>query len=199
MDDTSRTDDTCRIASMPMPVKVTPTEIEGVRLIQTGTVRDHRGFFSETYSTEMFAAAGFRETFVQDNLSESKKGTLRGLHYQIAPKSMGKLVRVVRGAIFDVAVDIRRGSPSFGKWVARTLTAEDGVCLWIPVGFAHGFLALADESLVLYKCTAIHAPDAERAVNYADPAIGIVWPIPPTLVTPKDAAAPLLADAEYNF
>lgn len=184
---------------MPMPVKITPTELEGVKVVQTGTVRDHRGFFSETYSKEMFEAAGFGEVFVQDNLSESKKGTLRGLHYQLEPKGMGKLVRVIRGAVFDVAVDLRKKSPTFGKWVGQTLTADDGICLWIPAGFAHGFVALAEETLVLYKCTATHAPEAERAVNYADPAIGIVWPIPPTLVTPKDVAAPLLADAEYNF
>lgn len=184
---------------MPMPVKITPTEIDGVLAVQTGVARDHRGFFSETYSKEMFAAAGFGETFVQDNLSESKKGTLRGLHYQLEPKGMGKFVRVIRGAVFDVAVDLRRGSPSFGKWVGRTLSAENGLCLWVPVGFAHGFLALADETLVLYKCTAIHAPEAERAVNYADPAIGILWPAAPTLVTDKDAGAPLLEGAEYNF
>lgn len=184
---------------MPMPVKTTPTEIEGVLVIETGVARDHRGFFSETYSKDMFGAAGLRETFVQDNLSESKKGTLRGLHYQLEPKGMGKLIRVIRGAVFDVVVDLRRGSPSFGKWVGRTLSAENGLCLWVPVGFAHGFLALEDGSLVLYKCTAIHAPEAERAVNYADPAIGITWPIPATLVTDKDAGAPLLAGAEYNF
>jgi dTDP-4-dehydrorhamnose 3,5-epimerase len=184
---------------MPMPVKITPTELDGVLVVQTGVARDHRGFFSETYSREMFAKAGFTDSFVQDNLSESKKGTLRGLHYQLEPKGMGKLVRVVRGAVFDVAVDLRRGSPSFGKWVGRTLTAENGLCLWVPIGFAHGFLALADETLVLYKCTAIHAPEAERAVNYADPAIGIHWPEPAVLVTDKDAGAPRLEGAEYNF
>ncbi|HEX7669571.1 MAG TPA: dTDP-4-dehydrorhamnose 3,5-epimerase [Polyangiaceae bacterium] len=184
---------------MPMPVKITPTEIEDVRVVQTGVARDHRGFFSETYSKEMFAGVGFTETFVQDNLSESRKGTLRGLHYQLEPKGMGKLVRVIRGSVFDVAVDLRRGAPSFGKWVGRTLSAENGLCLWVPVGFAHGFLALADETLVLYKCTAIHAPEAERALNYADPAIGISWPEAATFVTDKDAAAPLLEGAEYNF
>ncbi len=182
-----------------MPVKITPTELEAVLVVQTGVARDHRGFFSETYSKEMFDKAGFAHTFVQDNLSESKKGTLRGLHYQLEPKGMGKLVRVIRGAVFDVAVDLRRGSPSFGKWVARTLTGENGLCLWVPAGFAHGFQALADETLVLYKCTAIHAPEAERALNYADPTIGIAWPEAATLVTDKDAAAPLLDGAEYNF
>ena len=182
-----------------MPVKITKTEIPEVQLLETGVVRDDRGFFSETYSSKMFEAAGFRETFVQDNLSESRRGTLRGLHYQLEPHGMGKLVRVIRGSIFDVAVDIRRGSPSFGKWVGRTLTGDNRLSLWIPSGFAHGFIALEDETLVFYKCTAIHTPEAERAIHHADPAIGIEWPIPPTLVAPKDAAAPPLDRAEYNF
>jgi dTDP-4-dehydrorhamnose 3,5-epimerase len=112
---------------------------------------------------------------------------------------MGKLVRVLRGSIFDVAVDIRRGSPWFGKWVAQTLSAENRLSLWVPVGFAHGFLSLEAETLVSYKCTATHAPETERAIHYADPAIGIVWPEKPTLVAPKDAAAPVLAAADYNF
>ena len=136
---------------------------------------------------------------MQDNLSESKRGTIRGLHYQLEPKGMGKLVRAIRGSVFDVAVDLRRGSPWFGKWVGRTLSAENGLSLWVPVGFAHGFLALEDDTLVLYKCTATHAPEAERAVSYADPAIGIAWPFTPTLVTPKDDAAPKLAAADFNF
>jgi dTDP-4-dehydrorhamnose 3,5-epimerase len=182
-----------------MPVKVTPTEIPDVLVVEAGLIRDDRGFFSETYSARMFEEAGLRLGFVQDNLSGSKKGTLRGLHYQLEPHGMGKLVRVIRGSIFDVAVDLRRGSPSFGKWVGRTLTAGSSAALWIPTGFAHGFVAMEDDSLVLYKCTAIHTPAAERAVNYRDPTIGIEWPIPPSIVSPKDAAAPLLADAEHNF
>jgi dTDP-4-dehydrorhamnose 3,5-epimerase len=184
---------------MPMPVKITATELPDVRVIETGIVRDDRGFFSETYSKAMFEAAGFQGAFVQDNLSESKRGTLRGLHYQIEPHGMGKLVRVIRGAVFDVAVDIRRGSPTFGKWVGRRLDAENRLSLWVPIGFAHGFVALEDDTLVHYKCTEIHTPESERAVNYADPAIGITWPIPPTLVTPKDAAAPMLSAADINF
>jgi len=184
---------------MPMPVKITPMEIPDVKMVETGIARDVRGFFSETHSIETFGAAGLPETFVQDNLSESKKGTMRGLHYQLEPKGMGKLVRVVRGSVFDVAVDLRRGSPSFGKWVGQALSAENRLSMWVPVGFAHGFLALEEGTLVFYKCTAIHAPEAERAVNYADPEIGIAWPFPATLVMPKDAAAPPLAGAEYNF
>jgi len=184
---------------MPMPVKIAATEIPEVLVIETGMVRDDRGFFSETYSSRMFEQAGFSGTFVQDNLSQSRKGTLRGLHYQIEPHAMGKLVRVVRGSVFDVAVDIRKGSPTFGKWVGRTLTADNRLALWVPSGFAHGFLALEDETLVLYKCTEIHTPECERAIHYADPAIAIEWPIPATLVAPKDEAAPALANADYNF
>jgi len=184
---------------MPMPVKIVKTEIPDVLVVETGAVRDDRGFFSETYSSKMFEAAGFRETFLQDNLSGSKRGTLRGMHYQLEPHGMGKLVRVVSGSIFDVAVDLRRGSPSFGKWVGRVLSAENRLSFWIPSGFAHGFIALEDGSLVLYKCTNVHTPEAERALHYADPTIGIEWPFEPTLVAAKDAAAPPLDRAEYNF
>ncbi len=184
---------------MPMPVKVTPAEIPEVLVIETAIVRDDRGFFSETYSSRVLAESGFHEAFLQDNLSSSKKGTVRGLHYQLEPHGMGKLVRVIKGSIFDVAVDIRRGSPSYGKWLGRTLTEGNRLSLWVPKGFAHGFLALQDETLVLYKCTETHTPAAERAINYADPAIGIAWPIEPSLIAPKDAAAPPLAAAEHHF
>ncbi|HVU02381.1 MAG TPA: dTDP-4-dehydrorhamnose 3,5-epimerase [Polyangiaceae bacterium] len=184
---------------MPMPVKIEKTEIPDVCIVETGVVRDDRGFFSETHSRVTWKAAGLDPVFVQDNLSESRKGTLRGLHYQLEPRAMGKLVRVVRGSVFDVAVDVRRGSPWFGKWVGRTLSAENRLALWVPAGFAHGFLALEDGTLVTYKCTDTHAPEAERAIHHGDPAIGIAWPITPTLVAPKDQAAPPLAQAEYNF
>ncbi|HVW27486.1 MAG TPA: dTDP-4-dehydrorhamnose 3,5-epimerase [Polyangiaceae bacterium] len=182
-----------------MPLKIAPLAIPEVLVIETGLIRDERGFFAETYSAKVLETNGFRATFLQDNLSSSRKGVLRGLHYQLEPHGMGKLVRVLSGAAFDVAVDIRRGSPTFGKWVARTLTLENREALWIPPGFAHGFLALEDSTTLLYKCTTTHTPEAERAMNYADPAIGIEWPIRPTLVAAKDAAAPPLASAEYNF
>jgi dTDP-4-dehydrorhamnose 3,5-epimerase len=184
---------------MPMPVKITPTQIPDVLVIESAIIRDDRGFFAEVYSEKVLAASGFRAHFVQDNVSRSRKGTLRGLHYQIEPHGMGKLVRVLRGSVFDVAVDIRRGSPSFGKWVGRTLTLENGEGLWIPPGFAHGFLALEDDTLLLYKCTAMHTPDAERAIHHADPELRIAWPLEPSLVAPKDLAAPSFAAAEYNF
>ena len=184
---------------MPMPVSFAETEIPDVKEVHVGLHGDPRGFFSETYSRKMWQQQGFDETFVQDNLSLSCKGTLRGLHYQIEPHGMGKLVRALRGAIFDVAVDLRKGSPTFGKWVARTLSAENNLALWVPAGFAHGLLALEDDTLVYYKCTEMHTPKCERALSYRDPAIGIEWPFEPTEITEKDANAPLLADAEYNF
>ncbi|MBI5095642.1 MAG: dTDP-4-dehydrorhamnose 3,5-epimerase [Candidatus Hydrogenedentes bacterium] len=182
-----------------MPVKFSPTELEGVSLVETLAIRDDRGYFSETYSKRMFGEAGFHEMFVQDNLSESSRGVLRGLHYQINPHAMGKLVRVLSGAVFDVAVDLRKGSPTFGEWVGRTLSAENRLAMWIPAGFAHGFIALDDRSLVLYKCTAIHTPDAERSLLYSDPQVGVEWPITPTLISEKDKAAPTLDKAECNF
>ena len=184
---------------MPMPVNFTNTEIPDVLVVETGIFRDDRGFFSETYSRKVWLEAGFKETFVQDNLSMSAKGTLRGLHYQIEPYGMGKLVRVVSGSVFDVAVDIRKGSPSFGEWVGRTLSSENRCSLWVPVGFAHGFVALEDDTLVWYKCTEMHTPEAERSLSYSDPAVGIEWPLEPSIISEKDAAAPTLDRAEYNF
>lgn len=182
-----------------MPATFTPTELPGVLVVESRVFRDERGFFTEAYVRPEFEAAGIRGPFVQDNLSCSAKGVLRGLHYQLEPHGIGKLVRVVRGAVFDVAVDLRRGSPTFGKWVGRTLTGDNGLALWVPRGFAHGFLALEDGSFVYYKQTGRYAPEAERSLHYADPQLAIAWPITPTLISPKDAAAPNLANAEHNF
>ena len=184
---------------MPMSVEFTETEIADVLEVKTAQFEDDRGFFTETYSLPMWRAGGFEAVFVQDNLSQSRKGTLRGMHYQLATHGMGKLVRVVRGSVFDAAVDLRQGSPTFGKWVGRTLSGENGLALWVPVGFAHGFVALEDETLVWYKCTGAHAPEAERSLRYSDPSVAVEWPIEPTIISPKDADAPLLADADYDF
>lgn len=184
---------------MPMPVEFRETEIPGVLEAVCSFFGDDRGFFSELYNADVWRAAGFRETFVQDNLSLSARGTLRGLHYQLDPHAMGKLVRVLNGAIFDVAADLRRGSPTFGRWVARELSAENRLALWVPGGFAHGFVALADDTLVLYKTSATHHPESERAIAWNDPDIGIAWPVAPTALSAKDAAAPPLREAEYNF
>lgn len=184
---------------MPMPVEIVNTEIEAVKVVKTGLFKDDRGFFTESYSKTMWAEQGFHEEFVQDNLSCSAKGVMRGMHYQLNPHAMGKLVRVVRGAIFDVAVDMRQGSPTFGKWVGRELTGENGLALWVPGGFAHGFVSLEEETYVYYKCTAIHAPEAERSLSYKCPKVGIEWPLMPSIVSDKDEAAPVLDDAETNF
>jgi len=182
-----------------MPVSIEKTPIDGLLIVKTGVFSDDRGFFSESYSKKMWAEAGFTEAFVQDNLSKSKRGTLRGLHYQINPAGMGKLVRCVQGAVYDVAVDLRKGSPTYGKWHGLELTGENHLSFWVPVGFAHGFVALEDDSLVHYKCTNHHTPECERALNYACPAVGIKWPLAPTVITQKDMDAPMLDGVDTNF
>ncbi len=159
---------------------------------------DARGFFMETWQAKAFADAGIDATFVQDNFSRSVRLTLRGLHYQIR-KPQGKLVRVVRGEVFDVAVDLRRSSGNFGRWMGETLTEGNRKALWIPPGFAHGFLVLSDGAEVEYKCTDYYAPEFERSVRWDDPDIRIEWPLPggeQPLLSPRDKAAPVLAHAE---
>jgi len=175
-------------------LKVHQTTLPGVLLIEPRVFGDDRGFFMETYRLDAFRAAGIDEVFVQDNHSRSAKGVLRGLHYQ-EPNAQGKLVRCTRGAIFDVAVDIRRGSPSFGKWFGDELSDANKLMLWIPPGFAHGFCALEDDSDLVYKCTTLYDPAADRAILWNDPEIGIEWPIATPLLSAKDAAAPRLRDA----
>jgi dTDP-4-dehydrorhamnose 3,5-epimerase len=182
-----------------MPFAIRPTEIPAILEIESPVHGDSRGFFTEIFNAERWQPEGFNESFQQDNLSCSARGTMRGLHYQIEPHGQGKLVRCLRGSVFDVAVDIRRGSPHFGRWVGRTLTGANGLAMWVPAGFAHGFLVLEDETLALYKCTSCYAPAAERSILYNDPAIGIAWPIPALHFSPKDLAAPTLAKADYNF
>lgn len=159
---------------------------------------DDRGWFSETYNQRAVdEALGSTVRFVQDNHSRSAKGVLRGLHYQLPPHAQGKLVRVLRGAVLDVAVDVRRSSPTFGQWVSAELTEENQAQLWIPAGFAHGFLSLADGTEVLYKTTDFWAPAAERSIRWDDPALALPWPreVAPRLAT-KDAAAPGISSAE---
>ena len=184
---------------MPMPVRVETTEFEGLLRVYTGRARDARGFFSEVYSQRMFSEAGIPAAFVQDSMSESAKGVLRGMHYQLMPEGQGKLVRCLHGAVFDVAVDLRVGSATFGKWYGLELSAENGVALFIPVGFAHGFLVLEEASLLHYKCTAHHAPECERTLSYCCPKVGIVWPEVARMVSDRDAVAPGLEEEEYNF
>jgi len=184
-------------------MKFTATRLPDVVIIEPTVFADERGWFMETFNQRRFedglAALGLPQPrpFVQDNESQSVRGVLRGLHYQLPPHPQGKLVRVVAGTVVDVTVDIRRGSPHFGQWVAVELSAENRRQLWIPEGFAHGFMALSAEARFLYKTTDIYAKDCERAIRWDDPAIGIDWPadVQP-LLAPKDASAPLLADAE---
>ena len=184
---------------MSMQLVLTPTEIPDVLEVENPRFGDQRGYFMEVYNEAAAQALGFHETFVQDNLSKSAKGILRGLHYQIEPHAQGKLVHVLAGRAWDVAVDLRRGSPTFGKWVARELSGDNGLALWVPPGFAHGFLALEDDTLLLYKCTTPYTPAAERAVHYACPELDIDWPEKPKLVSDKDRAAPKLLESDHNF
>jgi dTDP-4-dehydrorhamnose 3,5-epimerase len=170
--------------------------LPGVLLIEPQVFGDARGFFMESWNRKAFAEAGLDLDFVQDNHSRSAKGVLRGLHYQLnAPQ--GKLVRVVSGAVFDVAVDLRRSSPHFGRWTGYELSAENQRMLWIPPGFAHGFLVLSASADFLYKTTAYYAPQWDRGVRWNDPDIGVVWPLDgEPLLSAKDAVQPLLNDAE---
>jgi dTDP-4-dehydrorhamnose 3,5-epimerase len=176
-------------------VKVIPTEIPGVLILEPKVFGDERGFFLETFHAKRYADAGIPGPFVQDNYSRSVKGTLRGLHFQ-EPQAQGKLVQVVAGAVYDVAVDIRKGSPTFGRWVGVELSAENKRQFWVPPGFAHGFCVLSESADFQYKCTALYAPENERAIIWNDPDLAIPWPISgaPKL-SAKDAAAPRLKDA----
>ena len=178
-------------------MKVTPTAIPDVLIFEPKVFGDERGFFMESFNQKVFdAAIGRHVEFVQDNHSRSAKGVLRGLHYQIQ-QPQGKLVRVTSGAVFDVAVDIRRSSMSFGKWVGVELSAENHRQLWVPVGFAHGFLVTSDSADFLYKTTDFYAPDYERAIAWNDPELAIRWPVdalPPRLSS-KDQSAALLRHA----
>jgi dTDP-4-dehydrorhamnose 3,5-epimerase len=175
-----------------------PTGIPDVVLIKPRVFEDPRGFFLETYREDRFIEAGIRQTFVQENHSASQKGVLRGLHYQIR-QAQGKLVRAIAGKIFDVAVDIRRSSPTFGQWMGLVLSSENKYQLWIPPGFAHGFYVLSESAEVTYKVTDYYAPEWERSILWNDPRIGIEWHIPdgeaPTL-SQKDINARTLAEAE---
>jgi dTDP-4-dehydrorhamnose 3,5-epimerase len=187
-------------------MKLTATPLAGVVLVEAVPIADDRGWVMESFNEARWLA-GLAELglpaprrFVQDNHSCSKAGVLRGLHYQLPPHPQGKLVRVVQGAAFDVAVDIRRGSPHFGRWFGAELSAANRRQMWVPEGFAHGFVALQDDTHFLYKTTDVYARDDERSIRWDDPAIGIEWPLPAGIATPivapKDAAAPLLASAD---
>lgn len=180
-------------------MKFIPTTISDVILIEPDVFGDHRGFFMETWHHEKFAEAGINATFVQDNHSKSKQGILRGLHYQMH-QPQGKLVRVIAGEVFDVAVDLRKSSPTFGKWVGEKLSADNKLMLWVPPGFAHGFYVLSEYAEFTYKCTDFYAPEHERSVRWDDQDIGIKWPLIGTdspILSEKDSAGIPFKDAEY--
>jgi dTDP-4-dehydrorhamnose 3,5-epimerase len=178
-------------------MNIIETALPGVLIIEPRVFGDARGFFMETWNAGAFAAAGLDLAFVQDNHSRSQKGVLRGLHFQ-NPGPQGKLVRVTRGAVFDVAVDLRASSPTFGQWTGVELSAANKRMFWVPEGFAHGFLTLEDDTDFLYKCTAPYAPQSEHTLAWDDPAVGIDWPdlgMAP-LVSEKDARGVALADVK---
>lgn len=180
-------------------IEIEKTSLEGVVIIHPQKFGDDRGFFSETYNAKLFAEHGIDNTFVQDNHSYSAKaGVLRGLHYQLLPHAQAKLVRVTRGRVFDVAVDIRRGSPTFLQWTGVELSAENWTQFYIPAGFAHGFLTLEDHCEFLYKVTDFYAPTCDRSIRFDDPEIGIEWPFDLTQLqlSEKDKKASFVADAD---
>jgi dTDP-4-dehydrorhamnose 3,5-epimerase len=179
-------------------MEVLDTEIEGLKIIKPKVFRDARGYFFETYNAQRYAEAGITNTFVQDNESLSSKGVLRGLHWQAMPNTQAKLVRVVRGAVWDVAVDIRKGSPTFGKYYGLTLTPENGLQFYIPRGFAHGFLVLEDNTVFSYKCDNFYSQQADRGMMYNDPSLGIKWPEIPGgyILSEKDQRHPCLDGIE---
>lgn len=182
-----------------MPFTFKKLSIPDVILIKPQLFHDERGFFAETYKEPDFIAHGITARFVQDNHSKSKGGVLRGLHFQNPPKPQGKLVRVVAGSVYDVAVDLRKNSPTFGKWVSATLTSENAEMLWVPPGFAHGVLVLEDNTHLLYKVTEVYSKDHDRALRFDDPTLGIKWPVTNPELSAKDLNAPFLHDLDCDF
>lgn len=171
------------------------TTIPDVKIIKPDVFGDDRGYFFESFHTEKFAGFGIPDVFVQDNESRSQKNVLRGLHYQAAPFTQGKLVRVISGSVLDFAVDIRIDSPTFGKWVSMELSSENKLIAWIPPGFAHGFVTLEDDTIFTYKCTNFYDKSSERGIRWNDPELNIDWEISEPLLSDKDKIAPFLKDA----
>jgi len=183
-----------------MPFKFKKLSISDIILITPGDFKDSRGFFMETYKQSEFRKFGISEYFVQDNHSESRKGVLRGLHYQKLPKAQAKLIRCIKGEIFDVAVDIRRGSPYFGKWIGEFLSEKNKKMLYIPIGFAHGFFVKSDVAEVIYKTSCEYSKENERGIIWNDPEIGINWPTKEKpILSKKDSTLPNLKEADNNF
>ena len=182
-----------------MPFRFQRLEIPDVILITPKIHSDPRGFFVETYKKSDFLENGIKEKFVQDNWSHSMKGTLRGLHFQKSPRAQAKLVIALKGEVFDVAVDIRKDSPTYGKWVGEILSEKKAQMLYIPAGFAHGFCVLSDEADFVYKVSQEYSTELDSGIFWNDPKIGIDWPIADPLLSEKDLALPLLKDADLNF
>jgi dTDP-4-dehydrorhamnose 3,5-epimerase len=180
-------------------MKLISTKIKDLCLIQPAVFPDARGYFFESFQKEKFLKLGIDEEFVQDNESMSQKGVLRGLHFQKPPFAQGKLVRVVKGAVLDVAVDIRKGSPTYGKWIAEVISAENKLMVWIPVGFAHGFLTLEDDTIFQYKCTNYYNKESEGGIIWNDPDLNINWGIKDPLVSEKDLKGGLFGEMESPF
>ena len=175
-------------------MKVLPSDLPGVLIVEPALHRDGRGFFFEAYRADMYRAHGIVDTFVQENQSRSQRGTLRGLHLQGSPHPQAKLVRVLAGEIYDVAVDVRRGSPTFGRWAAVTLSAENFRQWYVPCGFAHGFAVTSEVADVEYKCSEFYDPASEMGIAWNDPTLAIPWPVDPPILSERDRRHPLLAD-----
>jgi dTDP-4-dehydrorhamnose 3,5-epimerase len=183
----------------PVPFEFRELDIPGLLLIEPKVFSDDRGFFLEIYKHSEFINAGVHEHFVQDNFSRSSEGVLRGLHYQKDPRAQGKLVRCMKGSIFDVAVDIRKGSPTYARWVGQELSERNNLMLYVPAGFAHGFLTLSETAEVLYKCTAEYSLSDDRGIIWNDPDINIAWGENAPILSAKDGMLPILPDAENTF
>lgn len=182
-----------------MPFTFTPLEPAGAVLVEPKVFGDRRGFFKELFKAEDFEAAGLPTAFVQDNFSRSSKGVVRGLHFQSPPRAQGKLVACVRGAILDVIVDVRPGSPTFGRPLSVELSEENHRQLWVPAGFAHGFATLTDIAEITYKCTDVYSPEHDGGIFWNDPDLGIDWGVADPVISDKDAGLPRLADLDSPF
>lgn len=182
-------------------MKIIQTHIPGLIVIEPDVYSDQRGYFYESYNEAKFKENGITARFVQDNESKSSKGTIRGLHYQLNPKAQTKLVRVIEGIVYDVAIDLRKGSPTFGKWHGEVLTADNKKQFYIPKGFAHGFSVLSETAVFAYKCDDFYSKENERGIRFNDPTLNIDWKIAEDLsiVSEKDKTQPLFDHAEFNF
>jgi len=180
-------------------LEVIKTELEGLLIIKPKVFADERGYFFESYNEDAYRKVGINHIFLQDNISKSKKGTIRGLHYQVGDKTQGKLCKVIYGKVLDVAVDIRFGSPTFGKYFSSELSEENHTQLWIPPGFAHGFSVLSDEAIFSYKCTELYSKEHERAILFNDSSLNINWNVENPIVSEKDLKAPILKNIQKDF